>query len=359
MGLLGLAPAQCTQNLSCDPMDPACDTDAALTLFSALGSQGVQWPHSGLNQCYDGAASSTCPVSGFPRQDADYFRARTFTPLGNGSMVRDEGTGLVWQRCVVGHSWDGATCSGSPQSLTHTAAISACQTLSTNIGGQWRLPTFRELSTFYVYDGSSPAADVSAFPGLPAVTGLWSSTIYQGNPTNGLATNLGTGVVINYSLSLSRYVLCVAGPNYNNADFRVVQAGVVQDLTTGDYWTACPVLGGGGLDTSTGCAGPAGLENWSTALQSCSNLDGTAGISGWRLPSLREMMAIPDYSSVSGSMMNDTYFPNGPASAWTATTAVYNSLDTAFVLQLGATATLTQNPLKTTNLNHYCIASTP
>lgn len=32
---------------------------------------------------------------------------------GNGDIVTDASTGLTWQRCALGQSWNGSTCAGA------------------------------------------------------------------------------------------------------------------------------------------------------------------------------------------------------------------------------------------------------
>jgi hypothetical protein len=51
------------------------------------------------------------------------------------------GTGLVWLRCPVGMTWDGADCAGTPADLAFDAAIVGC----TDVRPDYRLPTLREL----------------------------------------------------------------------------------------------------------------------------------------------------------------------------------------------------------------------
>lgn len=63
--------------------------------------------------------------------------------LGKGSLVRTSAN-LVWQRCSVGQSWNGYTCSGEAQRFTFDAA----QQLALN---GWRMPSIRELSNLIYF----------------------------------------------------------------------------------------------------------------------------------------------------------------------------------------------------------------
>ncbi len=345
----------CQPGLDCRLEDSNCDTFA---LSALILSQSIQFrvPHTQQATCYDNAAVQSCPVPAFPRQDADHFRARSFLGLNNGEIAQDRETGILWRRCLLGQIWDGFSCTGAPSTFDHANAITECSALPESPYGPWRVPNFRELNTFFQYTGSSPAVISSVFPSHPGTLGVWSSTTVQANPTNALAMNLTSGAVLSYGKTNTRYVQCVTGNELPLADFRIVQAGIVQDTGTGSYWTSCPLMASGALDTSSTCAGPLQSANWSNALQRCSALDGTAGISGWRLPTIQELFSIPDYNSSSGSMLNDTYFPNGPTGVWVSTTAVFSALSDGFQIRTTATPFDTQTTGKNLTLPHICIA---
>ena len=66
------------------------------------GAAFSTWPDTGQTTCYDASGNvlDPCPAQGesFHGQDAQYRGpARSYTSLGNGSMARDNVTGLIWE----------------------------------------------------------------------------------------------------------------------------------------------------------------------------------------------------------------------------------------------------------------------
>jgi hypothetical protein len=62
------------------------------------------------------------------------------------------------------------------------------------------------------------------------------------------------------------------------------------------------------------------LYNWTDAKSYCAGLGATLGGSGWRLPTVRELLTIVDRSQATGPVIDQTAFPSTPAVAvWTAT----------------------------------------
>ncbi|TWI73980.1 uncharacterized protein DUF1566 [Desulfobotulus alkaliphilus] len=70
----------------------------------------------------------------------------------NGSIVRDNNTGLEWHRCAYGESWTGSGCSGTIWEGKWDDAVRI------TASGGFRLPTIDELKTLAPYD-------LSIFPG--------------------------------------------------------------------------------------------------------------------------------------------------------------------------------------------------
>ncbi|TGL79114.1 DUF1566 domain-containing protein [Leptospira yasudae] len=122
---------------------------------------------SGVNYSHDKVAGSNhlrC-VSGAP------IPSPSFTDLNDGT-VRDNRTGLVWQKCSVGQVWS----SGSTQCATGTvtsqnfaAALNVCETL-TLAGRSWRLPNVNELRSLLDFSSSTANAKINLgfFPNTPA-----------------------------------------------------------------------------------------------------------------------------------------------------------------------------------------------
>ncbi len=96
--------------------------------------------------------------------------------VANGAEVTDTDTSLVWQRCSVGQTWSGSTCTGTASTMTHEAAL----TTARDSTGGWRLPNVKELASLADKGCSNPAIDSTAFPATP-LTWYWSATPYAGD----------------------------------------------------------------------------------------------------------------------------------------------------------------------------------
>ncbi|WP_242467627.1 Lcl domain-containing protein [Thiocapsa imhoffii] len=143
------------------------------------------------------------PVRGGPAPSRDPDVDRNlwrYQPTGpNGEYILDLGTGLEWQRCSVGQSWNAGTqtCTGPATQLTWFEAIDAYGAEDT-FG--FRLPTIAELRTLVYcssgfpftinmrmndpvtcsFSSSNPSIVSWSFPGLNGLPGTdtiyWSST---------------------------------------------------------------------------------------------------------------------------------------------------------------------------------------
>lgn len=89
--------------------------------------------------------------------------------------VKDNKTGLIWQKCSLGQS--GSDCSGSAVPYTWSAALQAAEDERLQTGLQWRLPDIKELRSIIEYQCYGPAINLTVFPNT-RTTYYWSASSY-------------------------------------------------------------------------------------------------------------------------------------------------------------------------------------
>lgn len=112
----------------------------------------------------------------------EHVRATTptadFTDNRDGTVTHSR-TGLVWMRCSLGQTWDGATCSGTAKKFLWQEAFQAAADLNAAGGyaghGDWRLPNIKEIDSIAELQCFDPAINLDVFPGTPPWR-FWSST---------------------------------------------------------------------------------------------------------------------------------------------------------------------------------------
>ena len=65
----------------------------------------------------------------------------------DGPVARDYLNKLEWMRCSVGQHWESETCMGEVLMMSVAEANEVVQRVSDLDGGEWRLPTVKELQT--------------------------------------------------------------------------------------------------------------------------------------------------------------------------------------------------------------------
>jgi hypothetical protein len=101
--------------------------------------------------------------------------------LNNDTEVKDKKTGLIWQRCALGMSWNGTTCNGTVTTYNWENALAQAASVANSTGVAWRLPNIKELKSLVetaCYDQS-----INEFI-FPNALDVWSSTTspyYAGN----------------------------------------------------------------------------------------------------------------------------------------------------------------------------------
>lgn len=97
-----------------------------------------------------------------------------YTISQDGTEVTDTKTGLIWQRCALGMSWNGSTCEGAATNHTWENALAQAATVASSTGVTWRLPNIKELKSLVETACVDQAINESLFPATP--TTLWSSS---------------------------------------------------------------------------------------------------------------------------------------------------------------------------------------
>lgn len=145
------------------------------------------------------AHAQTCKTDSIPATTPD----SRFTPIGNGAEIKDNVTGLIWQRCSIGQTWDGNTCTGTATTHTWQQAL----TVAKDLGNGYRLPNIKELASIVEEQCYEPAINSKTFPNTPS-NWYWSSSPLAGNSANAWGVHFGYGGDVNYDKN-SHYVRAV------------------------------------------------------------------------------------------------------------------------------------------------------
>ena len=224
----------------------------------------------------------TIAVPGAPfGEDSDYtINAPSLTDNGNGTIT-DNVTGLMWQKTDAGEmTWGNAVTNSS---LQLTAGYN-----------DWRLPTQAELFSILNHN-NNPALDQTKFPNTNSADYWWTSDIYGTDATHVWCTNAGGGLgpkpitetisaggTLRYNARYVRGGKPNNGHNYvNNND------GTITDADTSLMWMQLP----------------AGAMNWQSALSYAENL-AQGGYTDWRLPTVKELQTLTDYTLTAASTTN-------------------------------------------------------
>jgi hypothetical protein len=179
-------------------------------------------PDSDQRKCYQAIRPyAEIPCAGTGQDGAYIINPLSYTNNGNGT-VKDNNTGLMWQRCSVGQNND-STCSGGASTYnwyqatgevdsTYNPSGSRYENVcgSLNLGGysDWRLPSKKELITIVDYAISYPGTTINTtyFPNTIA-SSYWSST----NADYAWSVSFGVGDVDYWSECNFMHVRCVRG----------------------------------------------------------------------------------------------------------------------------------------------------
>ena len=248
---------------------------------------------------WDNVGNVITPVLGeaFFGQDAQFTHtAPLYTKSADGLTVKDEVTGLTWQKTYDSGTYYWASIQTVVDNLNKQ-----------NYGGynDWRVPTIKELYSLWNVSVGWPYIDTEYFDinytdeeDLSHAI-FWSSDKYTGvlgNISGGhgeaagdelaFGVNFGTGHIKSYSISVGpkHFVRCVRGNlSYGVNLFQNNNDGTISDLATGLMWQQ--------TDNASGM-------DWEHALAyaQTQNAANYLGHNDWRLPNSKELQSIVDYT---------------------------------------------------------------
>ncbi|NMQ06836.1 DUF1566 domain-containing protein [Candidatus Accumulibacter phosphatis] len=146
--------------------------------------------------------------------NAEQFRNASQHFMDNrDGTVTDMRTGLMWMRCALGQTWEGAACLGAADTFSWDEAVQ----LRHSFGGydDWRLPEIDELRTILDRERSDPAIDTEAFPNTPSKC-FWSCTPEHAFSRDGFRAwlvnfKIGDAGTLGNKNSRNVHVRCVRG----------------------------------------------------------------------------------------------------------------------------------------------------
>lgn len=219
----------------------------------------------------------------FYGQDANYLKGETMAYLDNGDgTVTDSNTGLMWQQVP------------SSSDFTWQEAFDYCENLEFNGYDDWRMPSLKELFSISDFSAGWPYLNTDYFT---LASGLitkdeqyWSSNYYvgvtvEGGANSAFGVNYVTGHIKSYAAESTgpvggKYVRAVRGGDYGLNELVENGDGTITDNTSGLMWAQAD--NGEGLD-------------WGQALSYAENVE-LAGYTDWRVPNVKELQGIVDYT---------------------------------------------------------------
>lgn len=273
------------------------------------------YPIVSTNQslCYDTSNVIPAPSSGngFYGQDAQYTRNEMQYQDNGDGTITDMITGLMWEKSPEKNG-DGII--NVSDKKTYAQAVSGASSCRTGGYTDWRLPTIKELYSLIIFSGVDPSG-------------------YQGTSTNGLVpfidtdyfdfaygdTQAGERIIDAQYASSNMYVDGQLLFGVNFADGRIKGYGLQMPFGQGEKTFSVIYVRGnsnygfnsfvdnGDSTITDNATGLMWMKNdsqtgmtWEEALSYAENLN-YAGHPDWRLPDIKELQSILDYTRSTGT----------------------------------------------------------
>ncbi len=281
------------------PDDNSSSISGDLQVVPRAAAYAGCYPIVGTSQTgiWDATGNSITPILGeaFYGQDAQFTHTTpNYTLSSDGKTVKDEVTGLTWQKTYDSGTYYWASIQTVVDNLNNQ-----------NYGGfnDWRVPTIQELYSLWDASVGWPYIDTDYFDIIYSNEQelshaiFWSSDKYTGVMGNisangetpgaelAFGVNFGTGHIKSYSIKVGpkHQVRCVRGNlSYGVNLFQNNNDGTISDLATGLMWQQND--NGSGID-------------WEDALAyaQTQNNANYLGHNDWRLPNAKELQSLVDY----------------------------------------------------------------
>lgn len=92
-----------------------------------------------------------------------------YTVSTDGTEVTDTKTGLIWQRCALGMTWNGSTCAGTATLYKWEDGLAQAASVASTTGVSWRLPNQKELVSLIEWNCYGQSINQEMFPVTPNV----------------------------------------------------------------------------------------------------------------------------------------------------------------------------------------------
>lgn len=265
------------------------------------------------SKCYNNSNEISSPSIGsaFYGQDANYSKNEPQYQENADGTVTDLVTGLMWSQSP---DMDGDGDIDAMDKMTHPEALAGAS--SFNLAGydDWRLPSIKEMYSLILFSGVDPSGyegtnteglipfiDTDYFDfaygdtdaGERIIDAQFASTSMYIDGDLLFGVNFADGRIKGYGLQMpfgpgekTFFVMYVRGNSaYGINNFIDNENGTISDNATGLMWMQ--------NDSK-------GTMNWEDALAYAENLE-FGGYSDWRLPDVKELQSIVDYTRSPGA----------------------------------------------------------